>query len=666
MVRPTTGKSLCRTGLVILLLLNLPLLWSEENRAVVGRDFSVIIQTDFPYSPDIKVDMPELPENVIISSNPYIRSYRREEITEGRREYQTLTEVRYKIRASQPGIYQIPGALVQREGKEQSLEPFYFMAFLWDEYRNSYPLKTQWREVPKEIYQGQTVPLLLEALYTDSIIFPDNLNMYQPAGGTLERVSLPGEIEILHLDEEHQVYRYPLESWIFSSQEPGTIHIPAGEVLINGLKRPIPPLTLEILELPEALQGSGAVGQFHRFIEIEEKALRQGDSLEITLRLEGRGNLPQLHLGNPDLEGWELISHQDELDILPDSQWGYVGSRRYTFQVHALKTGVSEITFERFPFWNPESRKLEFLPGETISINLAAPLEGEEERVVTLISPKEVLNCRDWYRVENPYVYLLLLPLVLLMLTLLIMKKQKWGPWLMVSLFFLFTSANLSQAHLSRLNLADEAFRQGKVNEALGQYLALKEDLGNNSSYLYNLSLIQRELNMPAEAELSLRTALRIRPGFPLYEEMLKQMDRDFGLENQFYGSLLLRQGLFLSAFLFSAALLMSLVVLHFIMNKTQTLLYLAATMSLFILSSLSLLYLVHQNRVEQVIVMKENAQLRKISGDLARDWIDLPAGTSLEVQTRYRNFLFIRTGYGLQGWVKDEEIATLRGQGNG
>jgi len=641
-------------------------LWSEENRAVVGRDFAVIIQTDFPYSTDLKVEIPDLPEDVIVSSDPYIRSYRKEQITEGRREYQSFAEIRFKIRASQPGIYPIPGPILLREGKKQNLDPFYFMAFLWDEYRNPYPLKTQWREIPKEIYQGQAVPLLLEALYTDSIIFPENLNMRHPAGGTLERVSLPGEIEILNLDEEHQVYRYPLESWIFSSQEPGTIQIPAGEVEINGLKRPIPPLSLEILELPEALQGSGAVGQFRRFIDIEEKNLVQGESLEIVLTLEGRGNLPQLHLSEPLLDGWELISSHYELDILPDAHWGYVGSRRYIFQLHGLKAGATEISFDRFPYWNPESSKLEFLPRESLSLNLAAPVEGDKDRVVRLIPPREIVKSKDWYRIDNPFVYLLLLPLFILMLTLLLMKKKKWGPWLVVSLIFLLSSAQVSQEHLSRLNLAEEAFIQGNMEDALHQYLLIKEDMTGNSRFFYNLSLIQRELEMPAEAEYSLRTALRIRPGYTLYEETLKQMDQDFGLENQFYGAIFIRQSIFLSGFLLISALLMALIVVHFILNKTQTLLYLAASLSLFILSSLSLLYILHQNRVEQVVVMEKDTQLRKISGDLAKDWIALPAGTSLEVQTRHQEFLFVRTGYGLQGWVRDGQIRTLGGRENG
>jgi len=668
MVRSKGQFSLLPAGLVILLFCAVHPLWAQygdptENRAVIGRDFPVIIQTEFHYSPDIEVEVPELPQGVRISSGPYRRYYRKEIITEGRREYQTLLELRFNLRASYPDIYEIPGLILQHEGQTTQLEPFYFMSFRWEEFSNLYPLNVEWRDYPEKIYQGQTLPVLLEAKYTESIIFPDEIQLRQPEGALLQRVSLPGEIESKDLDDSHRIYQYPLESWILTSLETGRLTLPGGEVSIRGMTRQIPELSLEVMALPDSVQSSGAVGQFRRSIDWPlPEDIQGGDTIEIRLNLEGRGNFPQIHIADPILEGWELVNRDEENDYLPDAQWGYMGYRTVLYRLKNLEVGNTSIGFEPFFYLDPSNDRIRRLSEEQTMPMVQEPTEETGNTILPLIPVEELLNQRDWFRLYNPWIYLLPLPFLFVMLVLMLMKKKKWGPWAVVlSVFILISSTIATEFPLEQSLLdAQNAYQQENYSEALKLYRSLEEYLSENSFFLYNLSLIQWQQGNAGKAELALRTALKRNPGNSLFINTLERMDKDFQLQNQYDGLLLLKQSWFLIIFLGLTTLMIIFITMHFILNRTRTLLYLTALFSLWVLSGLTLGYVIWENQSEQIIIMEDQTALRKISGDSAKEWIFLQAGTSLEVLERFEDYLFVRTGYGLEGWVRSDQISFL------
>lgn len=653
-------------GLVILLLMiQSSLLFGQQdltqNRAVVGRDLTLSIQTEQPYSGDLRASIGDLPESVRVTYGPVIRAYRKEWITEGRKEVQSLAEVRLIVRASEPGIFRLENLQLNREGFIMELDPVYFLAFQWDEINNTYPQVIEWKNTMERIYQGQAVPLMLESIYTESILFADSIQFSNPPGTILEKSSLPGEIETIPLDETHLVYRYPLESWIFTALNVGTVNLRGGEVQINGLRRSIPPLSFEVLPLPEEVQSNTAVGSFSREVKVNQEQLQLGDALEVTLIIQGQGNLTSLRVEDPLLEGWDIISRREELEVEPDNRWGYRGSRKIVYRLHSLESRNYTIEFPPYFYWNPFEERTIILEPLKKSVTVESESIDQTIHKFELISPLSVLKNQDWFHLQNPRVYLFLIPMGLLFFGAAIYKRIRWGSLSVVLLVFLVSSsAPMQQEELSRLKQAEEAYNQENYSEALALYQKLEPVLGFNSFYFYNKGLIQWKSGIQGRSQWSMRMALTGKPGYPLFMHALQEMNRDQNLDEQYLGALSFRQSILLIVFLITAFLFFLSLGLHVYFNQTRTLLILCVFLSLWVLSSGSMVYLFFKGRTEQAVVIRNEVPIRKIQGEYAREWISLEEGTTLEILAEHDLYLFVRTGFGLKGWVESRDISRL------
>jgi hypothetical protein len=73
--------------------------------------------------------------------------------------------------------------------------------------------------------------------------------------------------------------------------------------------------------------------------------------------------------------------------------------------------------------------------------------------------------------------------------------------------------------------------------------------------------------------------------------------------------------------------------------------------------SSFLLLYTDSRWRAPTAVVLFDSDPLRKIPGPLSTDWIQLPAGTAVEVVAKEGSDRLVRTGYGLEGWLSEESL---------
>ncbi|MDA3850490.1 MAG: SH3 domain-containing protein [Spirochaetaceae bacterium] len=643
-------------------------LWSQQDqeilyRSVVGRNLAIAIETEIPYSSDLELVIPQVPENISIISS-YIGSYQKETITEGRSEYQSFAIFRCQIRSSEPGIFFIPSIPILREGYTSNLEPLTFMAFQWDEYNNAYPLTLQWREPPSQVFQGEVVTLMLEARYTDNIIFAESINLSPPPGALMNRVSLAGDIVPLDLGPNLRVFRYPVESWTFSALEVGALKIPTGEVQVQSLKREIPALEINVIPLPEEVKNTGAVGVFSRSLQFDKDELRVGETLELRIVLQGRGNLPNLLMIDPILDGWEIISRHEENLYQPDADSGYQGSRQFVYKLRSLEAGNRLIDFEDYPYWNSEMQKVDILEAQSINIHVIKQPEIIQNDDFSLIAPEKVSRHLDWFYLQNPWIYLLLLPFFILIIIISLLKKIKIGPF--IFLIIIISSFTAPQNHLSVLRNADDYWKNKDYNAALDVYKDLYEPMKFNSFYHYNLGLLYWKTDQRGMAQYELRNALNIRSGDSRMVNALAQMDQIMGLNDQFQGGLFINQLPFLITLFLSSILLTLFFIYHLMKNSTKSLLLLCGMLGLFFLSLGSSLYLMVDHSVKQLVVIEAEASMKKISGNLSRQWITLPQGSSLEVIKELDDYYFIKTGYGLEGWVSRSEVKPLQGLAHG
>ncbi|MFP4408819.1 MAG: hypothetical protein ACLFPW_09890, partial [Spirochaetaceae bacterium] len=64
-------------------------------------------------------------------------------------------------------------------------------------------------------------------------------------------------------------------------------------------------------------------------------------------------------------------------------------------------------------------------------------------------------------------------------------------------------------------------------------------------------------------------------------------------------------------------------------------------------------------------VVGAESARMLRIPEPDADTWLTLPQGTAVEVELRHQEFVLVRTGLGVEGWLEAEELL-LGGAGDG
>jgi hypothetical protein len=84
------------------------------------------------------------------------------------------------------------------------------------------------------------------------------------------------------------------------------------------------------------------------------------------------------------------------------------------------------------------------------------------------------------------------------------------------------------------------------------------------------------------------------------------------------------------------------------------------------VLSAAGLLYSAAERNARWGVVSKENAVLRKIPLPNSSEWLQLPAGTSVDVRGASGNFILTRTGFGVEGWMEADRMLLSPAGGSG
>ncbi|MDC7222126.1 MAG: SH3 domain-containing protein [Spirochaetales bacterium] len=648
--------------LITLLSLSALFLFSEEqisqDKGYVNRNFKVYVKTMVPYSRDLAVELPrEEDESLILAAEPYLRPYNALTDNQGEIIYEDMTEIVLTFRARTGDIYPCRGLRLYRQKFEMIIPEFPVIVHSWDERNLDYPLQLYWSPVKEKAYAGEIISLVLNVRYTESLEFPEHITMKKPAGGNLDQVDLPGSIESYDIRGK-TVYAYPLESWYFSSGESGRLAIPGGTVKILGLERKIPPLSLDVLPLPGELQKSGAVGDFSLMTKISQTQAEQGEIVTFTVRIEGTGNFHYLSFPEVVVEGFELIN-TDEKEELNHTEAGYSGYRERIYRYQAGDEAKGQISCAPYAWFNPNTEKLHTFAGEQYPISIILQGRGEKKKLTLLSASRlEWLIFKEAF--HSPLRWLLLAPglLYFLMALFSLNEKQKSQFVLLIALPLLL-SMSAGGERRKQADMAQQLYEEGRIDESL----VLFEELyhrENRIAYLYNMAVLEYYRGHLVESEILFRKGLLALPGDQIFVKGLKEMERLADLEDQYVvdwkissWSLNLLLILLIDIFLFVLAL--------YLKNKRLASLLLLA--SLFFLSlgvGAGIITFDWMSTRPQGIVEAEGAQLRRIPEENALEWLQLSGGTSVRIITEKKGYYFIRTGYGLEGWIGADHIELI------
>ncbi|MFW5877262.1 MAG: BatD family protein [Myxococcota bacterium] len=141
------------------------------------------------------------------------------------------------------------------------------------------------------------------------------------------------------------------------------------------------PVSLEVRELPAPKpDGDVAVGRFHVEGELDRDTLSTGDAATLRVRVEGTGNLNDVRIEMPDLDGLRILSPQVETDIRsPNDVVG--GTRTFEWLLVPERPGTYRIPSLGFHTFDPDAEeygeaRTEPITLEAVGRAVTAPSEG--------------------------------------------------------------------------------------------------------------------------------------------------------------------------------------------------------------------------------------------------------------------------------------------------
>jgi hypothetical protein len=658
--------------ITVFLVLSAALLFSQESlsqdKAFINRNFRVQIKTRIPYSRDLNVDLTASDPDLFTADNPYLRPYNALTDREGEIIYEDMTEIVLTFRSARSGIYTCSGVRLFRQQFELIIPDFPVIVHSRDEINLDYPLQVYWTPVKEEVYTGEIISLILNVRYMVNLDFPESIGIGKPAGGNLEQVELPGRIDTYDMGD-HQVYSYPLESWYFFSGEPGSVTIPGGSARIQDLNRDIPDIHIRIKPLPEEINKSGAVGDFSLVTYLSSDSASEGEILTLTVHIEGTGNFSFLSFPAVESTGLELINTADMEELTP-TESGYSGFRERVYRFQAGSESEGSISRSSFSWINPESGMISTSDEESFPVTISLKGTGDGARLSLLTSGElEWLIIKE--QITGPLKGVLILPgFLFFILSLFTLNKNNSAKTfsLFLILLPLFLSLTSGAERRAAADIALAQYESGDFEGSYRQYDSLYAK-NQKAAYLPNLAVIEYYRGNLVESEILFRKALRTLPGDPALLHKLGKMESLAGLTDQYLGGERVGGELLFLLFALAGNLFFISLAVYL---KRRRLRYLFLMASLFFValglgsgygftSWLS-------SRPQGIVrdLDEETGILSRIPEETAEEWLVLPPGTALRLVREKKGYYFIRTGYGLEGWIRTDKIQIVPQRGEG
>ncbi|MFW6328638.1 MAG: tetratricopeptide repeat protein [Alkalispirochaetaceae bacterium] len=659
-------------GLVILLLLGgagslkaqeSPSLELELSDDLLRRGERITLELFVPgLDPDeLELLVPALPDRLTLIGEPLLSESRRlvnNSVRSG-------TLIILQLEAGGAGRVRLPALRVEGAGGDVYLTEERLIEISTDGTREGVPFDLTWRIDESSLLLGETVPVYLEMQNLLDLRYPDSIFVDAPATGLFEEVRGLGSVRSSRVGEA-TLYDVPVAVFLLTPTEEGTLSLPAAEVSLEGVERASQTLRLPVTPPPQS-PDSGGVGSFEFSWNVSEEPGTVIETLTVTLTVRGNGNLPLLSFPDLTLEGLIELDRSEETRQVP-TETGYEGERRVTVRLSPGEGDAAGLTIGEFDYFDPDSRRLVELPGESFSFALPGGGEAEPEsgaRELSLIPAIELVSesLEFNYRDQGNYLLFLIGPGILLVVAVASVLQSRRGAAgagaLLVVL--LLASAGVLRGDdsqiLRRAERAEELFGEGAYREAADLYRELAEEGLRSGSLYYNLGVSAYYAGSVSETVYGLREAVRRLPGRGEYRELLMEVEEERGLSSQAELPRFVDPEAALIALLVFFNFGLPLVVLVPVAAKGQRVIAVSLFAILLLLGSLTFLQAVRIYEAGRGVVRVEEAHLRRIPEPDADTWLSLSEGTAVHLDLRHQEFILVRTGLGVQGWLSADQL---------
>ncbi|MFP4363123.1 MAG: tetratricopeptide repeat protein [Spirochaetia bacterium] len=649
---------------ILLLLLCQTLFGQEEVRLQVTPDaidsgqrmtFTIIIPRE--YTRDVDVEAPNLPSSMYYITGPYIRPYETQPIEEDEdirdaEDRESLPEeiirITFTAAGRYPGRFVIDPFVIQVE--DETFQTLPKLVSLTNPATGLVPFDAVWQTDDRSVYVGQSVPVFLQMLKHEEIVFPEQISVTNPRGAIFEEAEGLGSINEREVGEDI-IYDVPATAYIFTPTQTGTITLPRARVTAGGSSAFAPRITFTVSPLPEGIRDTGSIGVFQIRSWIENDSIQQNEAVILHIRIEGEGNLNNLSIPIPESEHFELTGREETSDISPSLN-GYSGFREITCRYSPIESGTFVLETPSISWLNTETNTVETARSQAFAVQVTpqeTSVEDDEPFTFSLIPPEELQNLHASRLYESPIMLLLLLPGPLLLLGIVIYRRIRFGKIFAVSFLFLIASAS----PISVDQISDIQSEILDNPEALSEYRLLLEEYPDYSGIWYNLSIAEFTQEEYGQAVHHLRSAISLSPMNMEYRRALTQMEEIIGLNEQVPPQAAVNPDIFFIALLVFVNLsaLFTVIILH----KTKGWIIILLVLSLLICigSATGLFYTLSIQSVEYAVIASDDCILKKIPVEIAGDWHRLQEGTAVRVIAETPSYHLIRTSYGIEGWTE-------------
>ncbi|GEM_PF-6329113 len=631
-----------------------PEFFSLTERVLVGERYRLELRIPNAAPADIVLDRLKIADGLQLLSGPNIRTGTWTQSI-GRAFSGVIAT--WDLAGRSPGIWEISSLALKIRSRDFSVRPIIVSVLSRTEAGLKFPLELEWVLPEGTMLMGRSFPLSLRVKNIEFVPQPSTQILPLGSGGISIQLSGGGDVVEKRIGNSTAL-DLVWGRWLVTTTRAGRITIPSFPVVIGEVNKTTPLLNFEVSPLPESVRDSLAVGVFQYGAELQ--ASETEGLLLLVLEIKGRGNFPILNFPKPDLQGF-ILSGEEDIDESTPADSGYEGRRRKVYRLAIGDPPQAQITLPGFVSWNPETGRIVTVNPRVERVDQVLKREATNAVNEELPQWEDILSFRSQGLFFDPIQYLSLLPGLLAFFAALFWPKSilKTGTVLLVSVFYLSFAVPGDPEPL-RYQQARENFKKGNFDSARVQ---VEEVLSENP----DLPLLRLSMALcyykDSQSAMSVRELRRLAlEGLqhPRAESLEKELEILEGLDSQ-YKPLVPVPGdnLFI---VFALSFDLGFLLLGLGMRKRYPW---AVIISFFLflgtLASGTLGFSLFKARSESSgIVGPEAAQLRKIPENGAETWSTLSRGTTVQYLGKTEGFTRIKTGYGLEGWLKDSDLIPL------
>lgn len=401
------------------------------NVVKVGERFRLV------YKVDAKTDAPhiELPDVFTVLSGPGVSQSTSIQIINGRQTTSFNLTFTYVLVADKAGEYTIPAAEVEKDGEKARSRPISIEVLKSNASQNQSQAqsnsKTQKQEVKSggsdffvrvqisrnNIYQGEHLVATLK-LYTKlSLAGFEDIKFPSFSGFFNQEIETPQQISLQRENVNGQIYQTGvIKKYVLFPQRSGKLTIDPFEVeavvrervrsndpfddFFGGryrrytIKDESPQTTVTVKPLPAGAPASfsGAVGNFNLETSVDKTSLKANESLTLTVKLTGEGNLKLVEMPKPEFPGDFEVYDPKIKPAIRVTPSGARGSITYEYLLIPRHEGTFELNPVTFSYFNPATRQYKTLKGQSFDIEVEKGDGSQSGVVVSNYSKQDVTN----------------------------------------------------------------------------------------------------------------------------------------------------------------------------------------------------------------------------------------------------------------------------------